>query len=68
MPGARPSSTDLGWVGFDPANRTLQDERYVRVGVGLDCRSAAPVRGVRRGEAGERLSVTLDVAASQAAQ
>lgn len=59
---------DLGWVGFDPANRTLQDERYVRVGVGLDCRSAAPVRGVRRGEAGERLSVTLDVAASQAAQ
>jgi transglutaminase-like putative cysteine protease len=59
---------DLGWVGFDPANRALQDECYVRVGIGLDCRSAAPVRGIRRGVADERLSVTVEVTASQAVQ
>jgi transglutaminase-like putative cysteine protease len=59
---------DIGWVGFDPANRTLPDERHVRVGVGLDYWSAAPIRGVRRGTAEETLSVVLDVAAAEAAQ
>jgi transglutaminase-like putative cysteine protease len=59
---------DLGWVGFDPANRTLADERHVRVGVGLDYWSAAPIRGIRRGVAEETLSVALDVAAAEAAQ
>lgn len=59
---------DLGWVGFDPANRTLADERHVRVGVGLDYWSAAPIRGIRRGAAKETLSVVLDVAAAEAAQ
>ncbi len=59
---------DLGWVGFDPANRTLADERHVRVGVGLDYWSAAPIRGIRRGVAKETLSVVLDVAAAEAAQ
>jgi transglutaminase-like putative cysteine protease len=59
---------DIGWVGFDPSNRALQDERYVRVGIGLDCRSAAPVRGIHRGGAAETLSVALNVKAAQAVQ
>jgi transglutaminase-like putative cysteine protease len=59
---------ETGWVGFDPSNRTLQDERYVRVGIGLDCRSAAPVRGIHRGGAAETLSVALNVKAAQAVQ
>jgi transglutaminase-like putative cysteine protease len=59
---------EIGWVGFDPSNRTLQDERYVRVGIGLDGRSAAPVRGIHRGGAAETLSVALDVKAAQAVQ
>jgi hypothetical protein len=39
----------------------------VRVGVGLDYWSAGPIRGVRRGEADETLSVALDVSAAEGA-
>ena len=46
-------STDLGWVGFDPANGICPTEAYVRVAVGLDYLGAAPVRGTRYGGAGE---------------
>ncbi len=59
---------DLGWVGFDPANATLPDERHIRIGVGLDYWSAAPVRGIRKGDAVETLTVTVDVAGSEQAQ
>ena len=53
---------DLGWVGFDVANRVCPTEHYVRIGVGLDYREAAPVRGVRRGGGEESLSVSVKVA------
>jgi transglutaminase-like putative cysteine protease len=59
---------DAGWIGFDPANRTVQDERHVRISVGLDYASSAPIRGIRRGIAEETLSVACDVAAPQAQQ
>ena len=52
---------DLGWVGFDPANRICPTEAYIRTSVGLDYWSAAPVRGVRRGAAAESLSVAVQV-------
>ncbi len=53
--------TDLGWVGFDPANRVCPDERYVRVAVGRDYNDAAPVRGVRHGGLAETLEVSVQV-------
>ncbi|MCB2099502.1 MAG: transglutaminase family protein [Rhodobacterales bacterium] len=53
---------DLGWVGFDVANRVCPTDHYVRIGVGLDYREAAPVRGVRRGGGTENLSVSVRVA------
>ncbi|MEM9522420.1 MAG: transglutaminase family protein [Pseudomonadota bacterium] len=57
---------DLGWVGFDPANRCCPDERYVRIGSGIDAHGAAPVRGVTRGGGGaEALDVSVEVAAAQ---
>jgi transglutaminase-like putative cysteine protease len=56
----------LGWVGFDPANRSCPDERYIRLGSGLDAQDAAPIRGIARGGAGEGMDVT--VAVLQAAQ
>jgi transglutaminase-like putative cysteine protease len=59
---------DLGWVGFDPANNTCPTDAYVRVAIGLDYGEAAPVRGVRRGVAGEELVVAVDVLSSQAQQ
>ncbi len=52
---------DFGWVGFDPANRTRPNESYVRASIGLDYWSAAPVRGVRRGEGEESLAVNVRV-------
>lgn len=60
---------DLGWVGFDAANRQSPDERYVRIACGRDYRDAAPVRGVRLGGLAETLEVAVSIAESrQAAQ
>ena len=50
---------DLGWVGFDVANRICPTERYVRAAAGLDARGVAPVRGTRRGGGGETLEVEV---------
>lgn len=52
---------DLGWVGFDPSNHVCPTDAYVRTAAGLDYWSAAPVRGLRHGKAGERLAVDVQV-------
>ena len=52
---------ELGWVGFDPANGISTTESHVRVAVGLDYLSVAPIRGSRRGGGPERLDVSLTV-------
>ena len=39
----------LGWVAFDPANRISATDAHLRVAVGLDYLSAAPIRGTRYG-------------------
>ena len=52
---------DLGWVGFDPANRICPTDAYVRLAVGLDYLGAAPVRGLIFGGSGETLTVTVDI-------
>ena len=51
----------LGWVGFDPANRTCPTDAYVRLATGLDSASAAPIRGTRLGGAYEALDVIVEV-------
>lgn len=51
----------LGWVGFDAANRCCPDERYVRLGSGLDAHDAAPIRGIRGGAGDEKLNVAVNV-------
>ncbi|PLX37783.1 MAG: transglutaminase [Hyphomicrobiales bacterium] len=51
----------LGWVGFDISNRISPDERYVRVASGLDYKDAAPISGMRFGDAGESMIVSLQV-------
>lgn len=56
---------DLGWVGFDVANRICPNEQYVRVAIGRDARDAAPVRGIRQGGAVESLNVTVQVQEAQ---
>jgi transglutaminase-like putative cysteine protease len=36
----------LGWIGFDCSRQLCPTDRYVRLAVGLDASSAAPVRSV----------------------
>lgn len=55
----------LGWVGFDPANACCADDRYIRLGSGLDARAAAPIRGIARGVAQESLDVQVAIDAAQ---
>ncbi len=49
----------LGWVGFDPANGISTTGAHVRVAAALDSLGAAPVRGLRFGGSGEKLSVAV---------
>lgn len=51
----------LGWIGFDAANRCCPDERYVRLGSGLDASDAAPIRGIAAGQSVEEMDVALRV-------
>jgi transglutaminase-like putative cysteine protease len=53
--------SDIGWVGFDPANRICPTERYVRLACGLDSTDAAPIRGSVTGVSQERLSASVDI-------
>ena len=50
---------DLGWVGFDPTNRSLVDERYVRIAVGRDYQDVSPTRGVLVGGGESSLEVSV---------
>lgn len=51
----------VGWVGFDPTNRNLADERYVKIAVGRDYDDVAPVKGSYHGSGGCRLEVSVEV-------
>ena len=55
----------LGWVGFDPANESCPDERYVRLCSGVDAFDAAPIRGLSSGSGDESLDVSVAVQAVQ---
>lgn len=56
----------LGWVGFDATNGVSPDERYLRLGSGLNAHLAAPIRGVSYGGAGdEKMDISVLVDNSQ---
>ena len=50
-----------GWIGFDPTNNTLADERYVKIAVGRDYEDVAPVRGNYRGTGHCRMEIQVEV-------
>lgn len=52
----------IGWIAFDPSTGLCAAEEYVRVSIGLDAASAAPVAGSRLGEGEEELDVDVQVA------
>jgi transglutaminase-like putative cysteine protease len=58
----------LGWVAFDPVNRTCPSMAHVRVAVGLDAAAAAPVRGSHHGGGEERRDSAVAVMAQSQGQ
>jgi Transglutaminase-like superfamily/Bacterial transglutaminase-like N-terminal region len=52
-------SEEIGWIGFDAALRLCPTDRHVRVAVGLDALSAAPVRSVPMAGEPEVLSLSV---------
>lgn len=52
---------ETGWIGFDPTNAVLADDRYIKVAVGRDYGDVAPVRGTFRGIANCRMEVEVSV-------
>jgi transglutaminase-like putative cysteine protease len=51
---------ELGWVGIDPTNNRLVDDRFVKVAVGRDFTDVPPNKGVYRGKAHETISVRVE--------
>lgn len=51
----------VGWTGFDPTLGKPAGMRHVRIAYGRDYGDVAPVRGVYKGHAGQRLSVDVTV-------
>ena len=56
---------DLGWVGFDPANRRCPTDHYVRVAGGIDANGITPIRGSRKGGSIEKMRVEVNVEIAQ---
>ena len=54
-----------GWVGIDPTNDTLIDERYIRVAYGRDYGDVSPVRGSYRGAETSAMAVGVWVTTGQ---
>jgi transglutaminase-like putative cysteine protease len=52
---------DAGWVGLDPTLGKPMGLRHLRIAYGRDYNDVAPVRGIYRGESGQRLSVDVRV-------
>jgi transglutaminase-like putative cysteine protease len=50
-----------GWIGFDPTNNNLADERYVKIAVGRDYDDVAPVTGSYHGTEHCRMDVRVEV-------
>lgn len=52
---------ETGWAPFDPTLGKPVGLRHVRIAYGRDYADVAPVRGVYRGQSGQRLSVDVSV-------
>jgi transglutaminase-like putative cysteine protease len=56
------SDIDKGiWVSIDITHACLTDARHIRLAMGRDYYSAAPVKGVRSGGGGEELSASISI-------
>ncbi|MEM7143544.1 MAG: transglutaminase family protein [Verrucomicrobiota bacterium] len=60
-------SAQDNWVGLDPTNNQVVDDRYIKLATGRDYRDAAPIEGTYWGGGGTRLSVRVTVDQPEAA-
>ena len=51
----------LGWVGFDPTNDLVANDRHIRTALGRDYADVPPTHGVYRGKTESELSVAVHV-------
>jgi transglutaminase-like putative cysteine protease len=56
----------LGWIGFDPTNGMLAEERHIRCAVGRDYADVPPTRGTYKGGADSELSIAVSLEPTQA--
>ena len=52
---------DLGWVGLDPTNNLIAEDRHIRVAVGRDYADVPPTRGVFKGTTTVRSELSVSV-------
>jgi transglutaminase-like putative cysteine protease len=57
----------LGWVGFDPTNDLVANDRHIRTALGRDYADVPPTHGVYRGKTESELSVAVHVESSETA-
>lgn len=50
-----------GWISVDPTHKTFASDRHVRLALGRDYETAAPIRGVRAGGGEEKMRVSVSV-------
>jgi transglutaminase-like putative cysteine protease len=50
----------LGWVGVDPTNDQIVDERFIKVAIGRDFTDVPPNKGLFRGRAEQSISVRVE--------
>ena len=50
-----------GWIGYDPTNATLTDERHIKIAVGRDYEDVAPVEGGYHGPGNSRMQVAVEI-------
>lgn len=57
---------DLGWIGLDPTNNLIADDRHIRVAIGRDYADVPPTRGVFKGVTSVRSELSVAVAVGPA--
>ena len=57
----------IGWIGFDPTNNLIAEQRHIRVAVGRDYADVPPTRGVYKGASAVRSELAVAVKVGPAA-
>lgn len=63
-------TTQYGWIGLDPTNNCIANDRHIRLAVGRNFSDCTPVKGTYKGSSDHLLevSVSIDNAATAAIQ